>query len=59
MIFFTPGRFKADIQCVSHQQQQQGSRKLAQFAGDGSYKPDVIDDQVWRFIPPLDITVTE
>ncbi|XP_062549215.1 protein brunelleschi [Armigeres subalbatus] len=43
VVFFTPGRFKADIQC----------RSLSSTGETGS------SSHVWRFIPPVEITVID
>lgn len=60
VIFFTPGRFKADIQCVSQQPLAKTASLQCQDPHFSGVKPvSPADCQVWRFIPPLDITVTE
>uniref|UniRef100_A0A182IYU7 NIK and IKK(beta) binding protein n=1 Tax=Anopheles atroparvus TaxID=41427 RepID=A0A182IYU7_ANOAO len=59
VLFFTPGRFKADIQCRSLSSTQQPSQR-----GDDSMPPAVPPgpdsaSHVWRFIPPIEITVAD
>lgn len=48
VVFFTPGRFKADIQC----------RSLSSN-GDVGSTPSSSSSHVWRFIPPVEITVVD
>lgn len=48
VIFFTPGRFKADIQC----------RSLNSTVPQHSILNNS-ENHVWRFIPPVEITVIE
>lgn len=50
VVFFTPGRFKADIQC----------RSLSS-TGDAAPPPpsSSSSSHVWRFIPPVEITVID
>lgn len=48
VVFFTPGRFKADIQC----------RSLSSN-GDVGSTPSTSSSHVWRFIPPVEITVVD
>lgn len=71
-IFFTPGRFKANIQCVSRPPPMGTTHKATshiahltafnQSTAAPVHKTRLGTDdesQVWRFIPPLDITVSE
>lgn len=56
VLFLTPGRFKADIQCRSSQE----LLKPNDFIYGG--EPNSVTDNnshVWRFIPSVELTVTE
>ncbi|XP_058058745.1 protein brunelleschi isoform X2 [Anopheles bellator] len=56
VLFFTPGRFKADIQCRSLSSTQQAPpRGDDSGAGGGAETAS----HVWRFIPPIEITVMD
>ncbi|XP_050076583.1 protein brunelleschi [Anopheles maculipalpis] len=64
VLFFTPGRFKADIQCRSlsstlqaapQQRTDESGTGLPTLATPG---PDSAS-HVWRFIPPIEITVLD
>lgn len=46
VVFFTPGRFKADIQCRS-------------LSSNGDVGSTPTSSHVWRFIPPVEITVID
>lgn len=71
VIFFTPGRFKASIECTSNPQKQseQPSSLLtrscpaeAESVGQSVMFSSSYDEQqahVWKFIPPIEVTVVE
>ncbi|XP_058124647.1 protein brunelleschi [Anopheles ziemanni] len=63
VLFFTPGRFKADIQCrsLSSTQQQQQHQQRGDDAAPTAVVPPGSDSasHVWRFIPPIEITVAD
>ncbi|KAH8412814.1 hypothetical protein KR009_005882 [Drosophila setifemur] len=71
VIFFTPGRFKASIECCSNPQKEQRASLLtrscpAGTVGEGAVHSDLFsssyDEQqvhVWKFIPPIEVTVVE
>ncbi|EDX05640.1 GD21691 [Drosophila simulans] len=71
VIFFTPGRFKASIECTSNPQKQaeQPAALLtrscpaeAESAGQSVMFSSSYDEQqahVWKFIPPIEVTVVE
>lgn len=61
-IFFTPGRFKADIQCCADASRLTGGvlqQSAIGVSGLMANKALNADLQIWRFIPPVEITVTE
>lgn len=61
VLFFTPGRFKADIQCNSSRSSDADITALEN--GDlvpySSSTNQIMNSHTWRFIPPIEITVTE
>lgn len=69
VIFFTPGRFKADIQCfadttpqarTSQQQQPQFYSKANIHVSKALNTSNrSAESQIWRLIPPVEITVIE
>ncbi|SPP79453.1 protein brunelleschi [Drosophila guanche] len=74
VIFFTPGRFKAGIECTTNpQQQQQQQQKKPTSARSCPSATHVVEGQlemfsssydeqqahVWKFIPPIEVTVVE
>jgi hypothetical protein len=58
VLFFTPGRFKVDIQCKSQQSQSIISNLMREKGNQNSLVslPDA-QQHIWKFIPPLEITV--
>ncbi|XP_052865925.1 protein brunelleschi [Anopheles cruzii] len=56
VLFFTPGRFKADIQCRSLSSTQQAPHRGDDSGAGGG--PETAS-HVWRFIPPIEITVMD
>uniref|UniRef100_A0A1L8DWH3 Putative targeting complex trapp subunit n=1 Tax=Nyssomyia neivai TaxID=330878 RepID=A0A1L8DWH3_9DIPT len=74
VIFFTPGRFKADIQCSAQNSQMVSiSSHAAESSSSGcgvssvgaitvsgtSGRRGASDAHVWRFTPPIEVTVVE
>lgn len=69
VIFFTPGRFKADIQCFADTSSNARTSQLhqSQFYSKANINVSKAlntsnrsnDTQIWRLIPPVEITVTE
>uniref|UniRef100_A0A182QUW4 NIK and IKK(beta) binding protein n=1 Tax=Anopheles farauti TaxID=69004 RepID=A0A182QUW4_9DIPT len=68
VLFFTPGRFKADIQCrsLSSTLQPSARERTDDPASVGTMPmvaatpaPDSSASHVWRFIPPIEITVLD
>ncbi|GAB0091455.1 Protein brunelleschi [Sergentomyia squamirostris] len=76
VIFFTPGRFKADIQCTAQNTQMisisshaaestssggggVSSVVTANTSGSLSGHRPASDAHVWRFTPPIEVTVVE
>lgn len=71
VIFFTPGRFKADIQCFADTTSSSHTRtsqlQQSQFYSKANINVSKAlntsnrsnDTQIWRLIPPVEITVTE
>ncbi|XP_055539117.1 protein brunelleschi [Wyeomyia smithii] len=55
VLFFTPGRFKADIQCRSLSSMGDGSAPNCVAVGSVASS----SSHVWRFIPPVEITVID
>ncbi|XP_055684255.1 protein brunelleschi [Lutzomyia longipalpis] len=74
VIFFTPGRFKADIQCSAQNSQMVSISSHAAdssssgcgvssvgaitVSGNSGHRP-ATDAHVWRFTPPIEVTVIE
>ncbi|KAH8263607.1 hypothetical protein KR044_011401 [Drosophila immigrans] len=75
VIFFTPGRFKTSIECVTKPQTQSQQRNSISAVGTGSVSGSTnttsqletmstssFDEQqahTWKFIPPIEVTVVE
>lgn len=62
VIFFTPGRFKADIQCRSLSSTTAttaASVDSAVVVSSSSAASSSSSSHVWRFIPPVEITVID
>ncbi|ETN60672.1 NIK and IKK{beta} binding protein [Anopheles darlingi] len=64
VLFFTPGRFKADIQCRSLSSTQPTPPTARGDDGGAPIMPSVnaapdSASHVWRFIPPIEITVVD
>ncbi|XP_054742019.1 protein brunelleschi [Anastrepha obliqua] len=72
VIFFTPGRFKASIQCCSKPQppavQPAGVQTLDSGAAPALQINEIVgstasyheqQEHVWKFIPPIEVTVIE
>lgn len=55
VIFFTPGRFKADIQCRS----LNSTGDVVGVATAAAVAAAAASSHVWRFIPPVEITVID
>nr|XP_036225165.1 protein brunelleschi [Bactrocera oleae]XP_036225166.1 protein brunelleschi [Bactrocera oleae] len=70
-IFFTPGRFKASIQCCSKPQQastQSARGQLLDYKMPALQANDIVgsaasyheqQEHIWKFIPPIEVTVIE
>ncbi|XP_068150379.1 protein brunelleschi [Drosophila tropicalis] len=64
VIFFTPGRFKASIECSTKPQPQLGATTSATTNKIGQLETfsasyDEQQAHVWKFIPPIEVTVVE
>ncbi|KAM8715640.1 hypothetical protein ACLKA7_002655 [Drosophila subpalustris] len=67
VIFFTPGRFKTSIECVTKPQQGSsisirpcpGSTHLSQLETLPVSSFDEQQAHTWKFIPPIEVTVVE
>ncbi|XP_061511655.1 protein brunelleschi isoform X1 [Anopheles gambiae] len=63
VLFFTPGRFKADIQCRSLSSTLQPAATVLQrtdeLGGPAAAPGPDSASHVWRFIPPIEITVLD
>ncbi|EDV31426.1 uncharacterized protein Dana_GF14556 [Drosophila ananassae] len=68
VIFFTPGRFKASVECCSNPPKEQPASVLTRSCPAGSLEENAslftssYDEQqahVWKFIPPIEVTVVE
>ncbi|XP_059618131.1 protein brunelleschi [Phlebotomus argentipes] len=72
VIFFTPGRFKADIQCSAQNSHMVSiSSHAAESTSSGGGASSVVtgptsmsghrhaDAHIWRFTPPIEVTVVE
>ncbi|XP_011210038.2 protein brunelleschi [Bactrocera dorsalis] len=70
-IFFTPGRFKASIQCCSKPQEtstQSARGQLLEHKMPAVQVSDIVgsaasyheqQEHIWKFIPPIEVTVIE
>lgn len=67
VMFFTPGRFKTSIECVTKPQQSSnssirpcpGSTDLSQLEILSASSFDEQQAHTWKFIPPIEVTVVE
>ncbi|KAH8378403.1 hypothetical protein KR093_011176 [Drosophila rubida] len=71
VIFFTPGRFKTSIECVTKPQSHQrnsistgrsypaGSTTTSQLETTSTSSFDEQQAHTWKFIPPIEVTVVE
>ncbi|KAH8249066.1 hypothetical protein KR032_005610 [Drosophila birchii] len=61
VIFFTPGRFKASIECSSNPQHKQVEHRSSTTETADMFASSYDEQQahVWKFIPPIEVTVVE